>query len=725
VGKADIARHFGLTTDQRPALRALMAALKEDGSAAPVGRRTLRHSANLPDMAALEIFGTDADGDPLARPITWEGRDKPLVYMRPERAGQPALAPGDRVLARITHIGAGKYEGRTFKRIGTGAPSRVLGVYSQGMLQPVDRRVRADWQIPAGQENGAQDGELVQAEPIPGGTRERFMGPRPARIVERLGRMDEPNAVSRLCIAAHGIPEEFSADALRDAERAQGVQLGTRDDLRDTPLITIDGEDARDFDDAVFAEPDGDGWRVLVAIADVAHYVTPNAALDRDARHRGNSVYFPDRVVPMLPEALSNGWCSLRPDEDRGCLYVDMRFDRDGVKTGHRFGRGLMRSAARLTYEQVQAARDAGEDAGLAKGHVARLYGAFEALLAARLRRGTLDLDLPERRVIIDDQGKVTSVSPRPRLNSHRLIEEFMVAANVCAAEELERLHQPCMYRVHDRPSDEKLETLRGFLAGFGIALPPGNLIKPRDFARVLDKMKDTPESRLISETILRGQSQAAYSPDNIGHFGLALPRYAHFTSPIRRYADLLVHRALIRGLKLGQDGLTEVETAAMQDTGEHITRTERRAALAERDAVDRYLSAYMADRVGAHFSARVSGVTRFGLFVTLEENGASGIVPMNALPDDQWFHEDAAMRLIGRRTGLTFTLGQEVEVRLAEATPRTGSLAFQLMQGDPRSAQGPRRTQGHGMPPRGHQRIAAKGAKEARGAKSKRPSQR
>jgi len=712
VGKTEIARHFGLSTDQRPALRALMAEMKEEGSVAPVGRRTVRHSANLPDMAPLEVFGTDADGDPMARPITWEGPERPVVYMRPERPGQPALAPGDRVLARITRLGPGRYEGRTFKRIGTGTPSRVLGIYRDGMVEPVDRRSRSSWIVPPGQENGAREGELVQAEPLPG--ERNLYGPKPARIVERLGSMDEPRSVSRLCIAAHRIPDSFPEEVVRAAERATGTPLGDRDDLRDVALVTIDGEDARDFDDAVFAEPDGDGWAVLVAIADVAHYVRARAPLDREAWTRGNSVYFPDHVVPMLPEALSNGWCSLKPDEDRGCLYVRMRFDADGTKTGHRFGRGLMRSAARLTYERVQAARDAGEDAGLAPGHVARLYGAFEALLAARARRGTLELDIPERRVILGEDGKVASVAPRPRLDSHRLIEEFMVAANVCAAEELERLHQPCMYRVHDRPSDEKMETLRGFLSGFGISLPPSGNVRPRDFAHVLERMRDAPESRLVSETILRGQSQAQYDPVNIGHFGLALPRYAHFTSPIRRYADLLVHRALIRGLKLGEDGLTEEEAASLPDTGEHITRTERRAALAERDAVDRYLAAYMADRVGATFPARVSGVTRFGLFVTLEENGASGIVPMAALPDDRWDLEDAAMRLTGRRTGLTFTLGQEVEVRLAEAVARTGSLSFGLLQGDPRAAPA-----GRGGAPRGRQRIASRPPREGgRGAK-------
>jgi ribonuclease R len=415
----------------------------------------------------------------------------------------------------------------------------------------------------------------------------------------------------------------------------------------------------------------------------------------------------------MLPEALSNGWCSLRPAEERGCLYVDMRFDAQGRKQSHVFGRGIMRSAARLTYEQVQAAADAlalgtttagrtttavgtaataaaPNPAGtLPEGHVARLYGAFRALLGAREKRGTLDLDMPERRVMLDSHGRVTAIVPRPRLDSHRLIEEFMVAANVCAAEELERLGQPCMYRVHDRPSDQKLEGLRQFLATFEITLPQGDRLHPRDFARVLDKVRDTPEARLVNEAVLRGQSQAAYQPDNLGHFGLALPRYAHFTSPIRRYADLLVHRALIRGLKLGPDGLHETEAARFPDTAEHITSTERRAAAAERDAVDRYLAAFMATRVGSTFAARISGVTRFGLFVTLEENGASGLVPLGSLPDDRWDLDEATQTLAGRRTRLTFRLGQDVEARLAEATPRTGGMVFHLMQGIPPRARG------------------------------------
>jgi ribonuclease R len=348
VGKTEIARHFGLSTDQRPALRDLLRSLKEDGSAAPAGRRGVAAPGRLPEMAVVEVFGADPDGDPLARPIPWpEGNGRPpLVLMRPERPGQPALAPGQRVLARLKYIGAGRYEGRTFKRIGSAAPARILGVFEDGRIQPTDRRQRADWTVPEDERNGAESGEIVLAEPLPA----RALGPRPARIIERLGREDDARAISLICIHAHGIPDRFPAEALAEAEAARAVSPAGREDLRGVPLVTIDGEDARDFDDAVFAAPDGDGWRVLVAIADVAHYVRPGSALDREARDRGNSVYFPDRVVPMLPQALSNGWCSLKPREERGCLFVEMRFGADGTKTGHRFDRGIMRSAARLTY---------------------------------------------------------------------------------------------------------------------------------------------------------------------------------------------------------------------------------------------------------------------------------------------------------------------------------------------------------------------------------------
>ncbi len=694
IGKREIFRAFNLDVSQKPALRDLLKTLGREGSLVPAGSRRFRSPDRLPESMVVQVTGTDPDGDAIARPVFAAGErpDGPpaLILMAPEARGRPALAPGERVLARLKLIpgarpgGPERYEGRTLKRL-TDAPGRIVAVYRPdsvngrpGRLIPTDRRAKAEWVVPVGEEGGAVAGEIVLAAPLP----DNGLGLKPARIIERLGPIGDARSISLICIHSADIPTEFSPAALAQAADSEPTPLADRVDLRDVPLITIDGEDARDFDDAVFAEPDGSGFRLIVAIADVAHYVQPGSALDRDARTRGNSCYFPDRVVPMLPEALSNGWCSLKPDEDRGCLFVEMRVDGDGRKVGHKFGRGLMRSVARLTYEQVQQAHDAGDTAGLAPGSLDTLYAAFRALLGARIARGTLDLDLPERRVTLDDQGKVAAVTPRPRLDSHRLIEEFMVLANVAAAEELERLHQPCMYRVHAPPSDDKLEALRGFLHGLDISLPPGNQVHPRDLDRVLRAVLGTEQAPLVNEVVLRSQSQAAYSPENIGHFGLALPAYGHFTSPIRRFADLLVHRALIRGLRLGSDGLGADEAKAFADTGEHITGTERRAALAERDAIDRYLAAFMADKVGVVFAARISGVTRFGLFVTVAGNGASGIVPTSSLPDDFWVHDEVTKTLSGRRTRLVFHLAQEVEVRLSEATPITGGLVFHILQG-------------------------------------------
>jgi ribonuclease R len=637
--------------------------------------RTRAPRRTLPAVTPVLITGTDEDGDVIGQPLNWtESGPPPLILMGSDAR---AVAPGQRVLARLCPAGPGRYEGRII-RVLDGAPARVLGIFRPGphgdRIEPTNRRAKAEWLVPPGQNAGAQAGEIVWAEPLSG---HRY-GLRPARILERLGHSHDARSISLIAIATHDIPHVFPEEALNEAARARAPRLGSGTNLRGIPLVTIDGEDARDFDDAVFAEATDTGFRLIVAIADVARYVRPGSALDRQARLRGNSVYFPDRVVPMLPEALSNGWCSLRPDENRACVFVEIHITPEGRKLSHRFGRGVMRSAARLTYEQVQKAQDTCDTIGLP---LPALYAAFRALLAQRQQRGTLDLDLPERQIMLDHTGHVTAITPRPRLDSHRLIEEFMILANVAAAEELERLHASCVYRVHARPSAEKLEDLRAFLKTLDISLPPGASLHPRDLDRVLRRVADTPEAPLINEVILRSQSQAAYSPDNIGHFGLALSRYAHFTSPIRRYADLLVHRSLIAALKLGRNGLPASSADALEGTAEHITMTERRAQAAERDASDRYVAVFMANEVGAVFAARVSGVTRFGLFVTLPENGASGIVPRSVLPDDYWRHNEREQTLTGSRTGLVFRLGQPVEVRLLEANPVTGGLVFGLIQ--------------------------------------------
>lgn len=699
LSKRDIARAFGLRGQQRRELRLLLQELAAEGVVVPAGRRRFHAGGRLPATMVVQITGTDAEGDALARPLTWrESAPPPLIVMAAEPRGRPALAPGEQVVARLRPLGRGRYEGRTLRRL-TEAPGRFVGLFYTpadtrhhavaGRIRPSERRARAEWEVPLGDAAEAQDGEVVLATPLP----QRDFGRKPARVLARLGRLEDPGMFSLISLYEQHLPQGFAPEALAEAAKASAVSAAGREDLRALPLVTIDGAGARDFDDAVFAEPNGAGWRIVVAIADVAHYVRPGSALDRAARERGNSVYFPDRVVPMLPERLSNHWCSLRPGEDRGCLFVEIAIDAKGRKQSHRFGRGIMRSAARLTYEEVEEAAARGGDHRLPDGLLKHLYGAYQALAKARQARGTLDLDLPEQTVVLDQAGKVQEIKLRQRLDSHRLIEEFMILANVAAAEELTRRQMPGIYRVHAPPSPEKLRGLRELLRNFDIALPPGNRILPAHLQAALEIVAGRPEAPLVNEMVLRAQSQAEYACENIGHFGLALSAYTHFTSPIRRYADLLVHRALITALKLGEGGLVMEDAASLAAAAAHITATERRAAIAERDALDRYIAAYMAERIGMHFNARISGVTRFGLFVTLE-NGASGIVPLSLLPDDFWSYNETAQTLSGRRSGRVFRLAETVEVRLAEAYPLTGGLRFHLLE-EARSKPSDRRRRG------------------------------
>ena len=512
--------------------------------------------------------------------------------------------------------------------------------------------------------------------------------PRKAKVVERIGPISDPKTYSLIAIHSREIPVEFNGEALAQAEAAGPTPLGKRTDLRDLPLVTIDGADARDYDDAVWAAPDDEisgGWRLIVAIADVASYVKPGDALDRSAEDRGTSVYFPDRVVPMLPEALSNGWCSLVPDEARPCLAVEIRLDAQGAIRGHKFQRGLMRSAARLTYEQAQAAHDGYPDVDtdqLLYPGIQPLYGAYEALIRGRDKRGTLDLDLAELQISIGEDGHVAAIEPRTRLDSHRLIEEFMITANVAAAESLESKGAPIMYRVHEPPSPDKLEGLRQSLASLGYKLQRSGAVRPSHLAGILSQAADGGHVDLVSGLILRSQSKAVYSPDNAGHFGLALQRYCHFTSPIRRYPDILVHRALIAANGLGAGGLPEEAADRFDELGEKISMTERRAEAAEREAKDRYVTAFLSDRVGARFGGRITGVTRFGLFVTLDKIGADGLIPIRTLPHDYYDHEETEHRLIGRDSGLTYTLGETVQIELREANVDTGGLVFEMIEG-------------------------------------------
>jgi ribonuclease R len=693
VGKREIARAFRIKgSNERIRLKALLKELRQDGKLEKQPSR--RHAApgRLPNVLVVEVSGMDEDGELLARPTVWEEEKgtPPRIYLAPEKHSRALLAMGERALVRLKLGDDGNYEAQVIRKLDR-PPQRVLGVYETGSeggrLRPTDRRAKKEFILRAADAGGAAPGELVLAEILPARRQRDSLGLRSVRVLERLGQGDDPRSLSLITLHEHGLISEFPQNAVAEAEAATAAPLGRRQDLRDIPLVTIDGADARDFDDAVFAEPDDDpknpgGWHLMVAIADVAHYVRPSSALDRAAYARGNSTYFPDRVLPMLPTALSNGWCSLNPREDRPCMAVHLWIDAEGNERGHRFVRGLRRSAARLTYEEVQAARDGrpgGDNGPVLEAVLPNLYGAFEALLAARQARGTLELDLPERKIRLDAEGRVEAIETRARLDSHRLIEEFMIAANVAAARELERLRQPCMYRIHDKPDPLRLAALAEVLRDLGLRFNASQVVRPRNLTQLLLKVEGKPEARLVNDLILRAQSQAMYSPDNIGHFGLALTHYAHFTSPIRRYADLLVHRALVGGLSLGDDGLPPGSEHAFEEIGGHISATERSSAAAERDAVDRFTAAFLQDRVGARFWGRVNGVTRFGLFVTLDDTGADGLIPISTLPSDFYHHVEARHTLEGQRWGRVYRLGDRLRVRLLEAEPMTGGLILAL----------------------------------------------
>jgi ribonuclease R len=698
-------RAFGVRGSARASLLNMFSKLIEAGEVAGrIGRRTTRQqqesspqsreSGLLPPVTVLEITGADEDGELLARPITWnKPGDPPRIYVAPDRRGQTAPGTGDRILARLNAVGSGEFEAHIIRRLESD-PGSVLGVYRKtdegAWLRSTDRSQRRDYAIDEGDAGGAQSNELVLARPLPG----RRHGASRARIIERLGPMGKAGTFSRIALHEHDIPTDFDKATLDEAQRAAPVSAKAlassgRTDLRHLPLVTIDGKDARDFDDAVWAESDPDpdnpgGFHLVVAIADVAHYVRPGSALDRSAYERGNSIYFPDRVVPMLPEALSGGWCSLRPGEDRPCLIVELWINAKGRNLRQCFSRALMRSAARLTYEQMQSARDGTSDETtrpLLESVVEPLYGAYQALMTERRRRGVLEIEMPEREVELGPDDTVLAVRTRTRLDSHRLIEEFMIAANVAAAQTLAEQNAPCVYRVHESPDPEKLKALREILADKGLRLSGGPTPSPAPFTRLLEGARERPDFAVLNELILRCQARARYEVENRGHFALGLHRYCHFTSPIRRYADLLVHRSLIDRLKLSKDGKrdkgAEAETS-LSEAADHISTTERRAIAAERSTLDRYLAAYLADRVGATFRGRINGVTRFGLFITLEETGADGLLPIRLLPDDFYTHDARLHALIGRRTNRRYRLGDKIEVRLGEADPVKGGLLFE-----------------------------------------------
>jgi ribonuclease R len=692
--KREIARAFGVKGAARVDLRRLLNEMTQEGLL-PERRRAAKSRARktLPNVTVLTIVGQDNDGELMAHPVKWEGdAAPPLIVIASASEDRQTLGVGDRVLARLKQetdsASPFAYEARPIKRLGQSAHT-VLGVFQlvgkQGRVTPVDRKSARELEVSAANANGARAGELVRVEIIPGGPH----GLKRARVKEVLGPVDAPSSVSTIAIHAHGLRTDFSTDVIAEAQAIDAAALSQEaPDYRDIPFVTIDPKDARDFDDAVWATPDDDpdnqdGWIIAVAIADVSRYVQPNSALDRESLKRGNSTYFPDQVLPMLPERLSNDLCSLRPREDRPAMIVRMTFDSEGNKKAHKFSRGIIRSQERLTYQQAQGIADGKEKASRQTTQLVKnLWAAYACLKQELERRGPLDLDLPEHEIVLGPDGRVADIKLKDRIDAHRLIEEFMIMANVAAAETLEQHKTPLLYRVHDAPSREKAVALAEYLATLNMKLALGQTLKPLHFNKVLKLAAERDQSEMVSVVVLRSQSQAVYSNSNLGHFGLNLRRYAHFTSPIRRYADLIVHRALVRALDLGPGGMTDAEAAGLEEIGADISNLERQAMAAERDCNDRYMAGYMADRIGQTFEGRVAGVTRFGLFVRLKDTGADGLIPVRTLPGGYFRHDEKGHRLIDDATGLSFDLGETVTIRIAEAAPITGGLRFDLIEG-------------------------------------------
>lgn len=687
--KRDIAKAFGIKGAARIDLKRILKELQDEGHLAKRGK-AYRDPDKLPPVSILQVLGPDENGDVFCRPMEWTGEGPEPRILFSARATDPALGKGDRILARLQEVSGEDYIyiARLIRRIGTN-PLKILGIFRKGAeggrIVPISKGSDKEWSVASDATGGAKDGELVEAEQA--GPKAR-MGLPKARVTDRLGNPAAPKAVSLIAIHEYGIPDSFPDAVIAEADAAKPCDVKGREDMRDMPLVTIDPADARDHDDACFAEVDPDpknkgGYLIWVAIADVAHYVMPASKLDQEARVRGNSTYFPDRVVPMLPDRLSGDLCSLHEGVPRASIVVRMQIDKGGEKLGHTFFRGLIKSHASLTYEEVQAAVDATPNDKcfpLLDTVIRPLYDAYHALVKARELRAPLDLELPERRVELSDEGKVTSVNFKDRLDAHKLIEEFMILANVSAAEVLIEKKSPLLLRVHEGPSDDKLEALRETAKSAGLVLAKGQVLRTKHLNMLLGQARDTEHSELINMSTLRSMSQAYYSPAHFGHFGLSLRSYAHFTSPIRRYADLIVHRSLISAHGWGDDGLTDFDIENLAETANKISETERRSMLAERDTTDRYLAAYLSEKMGSEFQGKISGIAKFGIFVRLDETGADGIIPIRSLGREYFDYDQTTNTLMGSETGVTFSLGLRVTVRLTEAEPTAGGVAFELI---------------------------------------------
>ncbi|AHE52923.1 ribonuclease R [Sphingomonas sanxanigenens DSM 19645 = NX02] len=686
AGKREIARAFALHGHDKIALKALLKDMADEGLIDSAPGRAFHKMGGVPKVTVLRIV--DIEGDqPVAVPERWEADGKPPPRIRVvERGKRSALGVGDRILARTEEKGAG-WLAHPMKKLARGE-ELILGVVEEQegrlWLRAVDKRERRDTQI--SDVGPARPGDLVLAEKT--GRPPRIT----AKVTEVLGDPFAPRAFSLIAIHKFGIPDRFKEETLEEADDIATQALGAREDLRHLPIVAIDPADARDHDDAVWATADEDpanpgGWRAIVAIADVSFYVRPGSQLDREARKRGNSVYFPDRVVPMLPERLSADVCSLKEGQDRAAMVCHLVIDRAGKILAQRFTRAVIRVAANIAYEDAQARIDAGAGA-LVEEALKPLWACWRALAAARDKREPLDLDLPERRVVLDETGRIESIAIRERLDAHRLIEDYMIAANVAAAKALEAKKAPVMYRVHEPPSREKLVALKDYLDTFDISFALGQVVRPATFNQLIKRLDANDEATraLVMEQMLRSQTQAYYAPVNAGHFGLALGSYAHFTSPIRRYADLVVHRALVGAYALEPEAratrLSEEDAAAMVRLGETISQAERRAMEAERETIDRYVAAFLATRIGEVLDTRITGVQSFGFFATVAGFGGDGLVPVSTLGAERFRYDEASQTLEGEESGDTYARGQLLPLRLVEANPVSGALRFELPEG-------------------------------------------
>lgn len=725
--KRDLAKAFGVKGAARVLLKDIIADLQSEGLLAG-GRKQYTRPGALPTVGVLEIRDRDDEGGLLADPVGWDEGElgsRPRFAVRQRRDGAATAGIGDRILAELDHE-TPEAPVATVIRVLERKTARALGVFRAtpgggGRVEPVERR-QHEFVVSPDDTRGAVDGDLVEIEPS-----SRLRAGLPiGSVAEVIGSLHTEKAISTIALHAHSIPHVFPKTVSAEADAAGPATMDGREDWRELPLVTIDPRDAKDHDDAVHAAPDTDpanagGFVVTVAIADVSWYVRPGSRLDAEAKLRGNSVYFPDRVVPMLPERISNDLCSLRDGVDRPALAVRMAFDRDGEKRSQRFHRIMMRSHAKIAYQDAQAAID-GEDGLVAPDILNKvlrpLWDAYAALKRGRERRGPLDLDLPERKILLDGQGRVDRVIVPDRLDAHKLIEEFMIQANVAAAEVLEARGQALIYRVHDSPSLAKMEALRDFLRTLELPLAKAGALRPAHFNGILHAVKDTEHESLVNEVILRSQSQAVYAPENLGHFGLNLARYAHFTSPIRRYADLIVHRALVSALGLGEGGLSREDEDGLEATAEAISQAERRAMAAERDTVDRLIAHHLAGRIGEEFDGKIQGVTKSGLFVQLPTFGADGFIPISTLGADYYHYDEIGHALVGERSRRGFRLGDTVEVKLVEAQPLAGAMRFEMLS-EPREL--PATTGSFHKAGRRANRAERPGRKKTHGAKGRR----